>query len=77
FLESMRWERGYSGAHQMAGSFLLLMSNDLIWSRVIHDYRLGERTPMIDQMAWNADSTRMPYRKHSEYLRHQILDNDL
>ncbi|WP_207871359.1 alpha/beta fold hydrolase, partial [Pseudomonas sp. 95_A] len=56
FLESMMWERGYLGAHQMAGSFQLLMSNDLIWSRVIHDYLLGERTPMIDLMAWNADS---------------------
>lgn len=77
FLESMMWERGYLGAHQMAGSFQLLMSNDLIWSRVIHDYLLGERTPMIDLMAWNADSTRMPYRMHSEYLRHLFLDNDL
>ncbi|AGK49969.1 poly-beta-hydroxybutyrate polymerase family protein [Burkholderia thailandensis MSMB121] len=77
FLESMMWERGFLGAHQMAGSFQLLMSNDLIWSRVIHDYLLGERTPMIDLMAWNADSTRMPYRMHSEYLRHLFLDNDL
>ncbi|KVD89637.1 poly-beta-hydroxybutyrate polymerase [Burkholderia sp. ABCPW 14] len=77
FLESMMWERGFLGAHQMAGSFQLLMSNDLIWSRMIHDYLLGERTPMIDLMAWNADSTRMPYRMHSEYLRHLFLDNDL
>jgi polyhydroxyalkanoate synthase len=77
FIESMMWERGYLGADQMAGSFQLLQSNALIWSRVIHDYLLGERAPMIDLMAWNADSTRMPYRMHSEYLRRLFLDNDL
>jgi polyhydroxyalkanoate synthase subunit PhaC len=61
----------------MASAFQLLRSNDLLWSRVIHDYLMGERSGMIDIMAWNADTTRMPYRMHSQYLRSLFLDNDL
>lgn len=77
FLEDLMWEQGYLDSTQMAGAFQLLRSNDLIWSRVVHDYLMGERTPMNDMMAWNSDATRMPYRMHSEYLRRLFLQNDL
>ena len=77
FLEDMMATRGYLKADQMAGAFQLLRSNDLIWSRVIRHYLLGERTPDNPLLAWNADTTRMPARMHSQYLRHLFLGNDL
>ena len=77
YLEAMMWDRGYLDTQQMAGAFQILHSNDLVWSRVVHDYLLGRRAPMTDLMAWNADATRMPYRMHSEYLRQLFLRNDL
>ncbi|MDO6964640.1 PHA/PHB synthase family protein [Rhizobium alvei] len=77
FLESLMWRDGYLDQSRMAGAFQMLRSQDLIWSRMIRDYMMGDRAAMTDLMAWNADATRMPYRMHSEYLRHLFKDNEL
>ena len=79
YLEDIMWDKGYLDTKQMAGVFQLLRSNDFVWSRLVHEYLMGQRALKIDSdlMAWNADTTRMPYRMHSEYLRGLFLNNDL
>ncbi|GAN76550.1 PHA/PHB synthase family protein [Acidisphaera rubrifaciens] len=77
FLDDLMRVQGFLDSRQMAGAFQLLRSNDLIWSRAIRSYLLGEREHPSDLMAWNADGTRMPARMHAEYLRHMFLNNDL
>jgi len=77
FLEGLMARTGYLDKRQMAGTFQMLRSNDLIWSYRLHSQLLGERRPMTDLMAWNADGTRLPYRMHVEYLRGFFLRNAL
>ncbi len=77
YLEATMWEQGYLDTRQMASAFQIMRSNDLFWSRLVKQYVMGEREPVTDLSAWNADATRLPYRMHSEYLRRMFLANDL
>lgn len=77
FLDDAMWAQGYLDAQQMSGAFQMLRANDLVWSQMIRRYYLGEEDNPNDLMSWNMDTTRMPYRMHSQYLHWLFLNNDL
>ncbi len=76
-LENLMWKNGTLDDRHMRRTFQLMRSNDLVWSHRVVNYLLGERQPITDMMAWNADGTRLPYRMHSQYLRELYLGNAL
>ena len=69
--------QGYLTGKQMAGSFQFLHSRDLVWTRRMREYLMGERDQDNDLMAWNADTTRLPARMHHEYLVALYMKNAL
>ncbi len=76
-LERKMNERGYLEGSEMASTFNLLRANDLVWSFVVNNYLLGKDPFPFDLLYWNADSTRMPARMHSFYLRNMYIHNRL
>jgi len=74
-LESKMNEKGYLEASSMATTFNMLRANDLIWSFVVNNYLLGKDPFPFDLLYWNSDSTRMPAKMHSFYLRNMYQDN--
>jgi len=75
FLEDLMWSVGYLDRPQMSGAFAAIRSEDLIWSRAVRRYYLGEPDLPTDMSVWVNDTTRMPARMHSEYLRGIFLEN--
>ena len=76
-LERRMNERGYLEGAEMAATFNMLRANDLVWSFVINNYLMGREPFPFDLLFWNSDSTRMPSRMHSFYLRNMYLRNAL
>ena len=76
-LEKKMFERGYLEGSEMAGTFSMLRANDLVWSFVVNNYLMGKDPFPFDLLYWNSDSTRMPAKMHSFYLRNMYMNNCL
>jgi polyhydroxyalkanoate synthase len=76
-LEERMNRKGYLEGHFMASAFNSLRASDLIWSFFIKHYLRGKTPVPFDILYWNADSTNMPAKMHSEYLRWMYLHNYL
>jgi polyhydroxyalkanoate synthase len=68
---------GYLEGRHMAEAFNLLRENDLIWFFFVNNYLMGREPTAFDLLYWNSDSTRMPARMHSFYLRNMYHRNVL
>ncbi len=76
-LEEKMQKRGFLEGQEMATTFNMLRANDLIWSFVVNNYLMGQEPFPFDLLYWNDDSTRMPAKMHSFYLRRMYQQNDL
>ncbi|MDR1228892.1 MAG: class I poly(R)-hydroxyalkanoic acid synthase [Azoarcus sp.] len=76
-LERKMFKRGYLEGSEMAGTFNMLRANDLIWSFVVNNYLMGKDPFPFDLLYWNSDSTRLPAKMHSFYLRKMYMENKL
>ena len=60
--------RGVLDGQDMAKMFAWMRPNDLIWNYWVNNYLLGNQPPAFDVLYWNADTTRLPARLHSDFL---------
>ncbi len=75
-LEKQMEKRGYLDSDKMAHTFDALRANDLVFQYVGNNWLLGNKPPAFDLLVWNNDSTRMPAKMHSQYLRSCFLRNE-
>src|SRR3712207_7969759 len=42
--------------------------DDLVFNYVVNNWLMGQRPPVFDILAWNADGTNLPMRLHEQFL---------
>jgi polyhydroxyalkanoate synthase len=76
-LEDKVNNQGYLSGKELATSFNMLRSNDLIWSYVVNNYLKGQTPPPFDILYWNGDSTNLPAEMYTYYINNMYLENKL
>ena len=76
-IEKHAAEAGYLDGRHMMNMFSMLRENDLIWNNGVNNYLLGRDPMAFDILFWNSDSTRLPARMLTDYLRKVVLKNGL
>jgi len=76
-LEEKVSKQGYLNGRELATSFNMLRSNDLIWSYVVNNYLKGQTPPPFDILYWNSDSTNLPAKMYTYYINKMYLENKL
>jgi polyhydroxyalkanoate synthase len=74
-VEKLTEEHPWLDGRNMAMSFNLLRSNDLIWSYVVNNYMMGKDYFPFDLLYWNSDATNVPAKWHMSYLKDIYRDN--
>jgi polyhydroxyalkanoate synthase len=59
---------GVITGRQLGNVFSWMRPDDLVFNYWVSNYLMGEPPPVFDILAWNADSTNLPARLHSEFL---------
>ena len=76
-LESKVNNEGILHGRELATSFNMLRSNDLIWSYVVNNYLKGQTPPPFDILYWNSDPTNLPAAMYTYYINNMYLENKL
>ncbi len=77
FTEALMDRDGFLDGNVVGTVFRLLRSDNLIWHHAVRHYLYGDAPMKSDVLYWNSDSTRLPKRMLSFYLREFYINNSL
>jgi polyhydroxyalkanoate synthase len=76
-LEDHMQKDGYLDGAAMFSTFSALKSSEMIWYYFVNNYLMGKNPSALDVLYWNSDSTRIPYKMHTQCLRDLYQKNML